>query len=286
MLIALFPYSAIADRAGWNEPGQVPVHNDSGLLNINKDYFDMAAATGGDFYFWAPGEFAEAAGYLNVPISSEPIALAYADSDGPFIHSLDLPIDRALSQLTIFAGVQLFAELRILRPDGRSLEENPAGVSLQSFRHMRIVTLTDPEPGMWMIELSGSGSFELAARYLTDQDMEGIDLIDFSFVEVLGRPGHKGLFPLSRPPQIGAEEKCLTTVTGDIKMPSIELVSPTGEVLDAAVLEEAGHLEDEYLGVCRVPGQPFRVRVRGQDSEGWLFQRITTGLIRPVEASH
>ena len=78
MLIALFPYSAIADRTGWNEPGQAPGHHDSGLLNINKDYFDMAAATGGDFYFWAPGEFAEAAGHLNIPISSEPIALAYA----------------------------------------------------------------------------------------------------------------------------------------------------------------------------------------------------------------
>lgn len=292
LLLALSHAPASADRAGWNEPGQEPGHNNSGLLKINTDYFDMAAATGGDFYFWALGEFADAAGLLDIPVSSGPILLVYADGSDSFSDVYDIPVDRTLSQVSIFAGAQLLGDLRLLRPNGRSIEENPSGVSTQLFDHMRIITLTDPEPGVWSVELSGSGYFELAARSLDDRrllaerGLEGIDLIDFSFVEISGRPGHKGLFPHSRPPQMGTEEKCLTTVSGDIKMPTIELVSLVGEVLGAAVLEAAGHSEDEYLGVCRVPGEPFRVRVRGQDSDGWPFQRVTTGLIRPVGATH
>lgn len=283
---------ANADRAGWNEPGRAPEHNQEGLLHINTDYFNLAAVTGGDFYYWAPGEFAEAAGLLNVPISSEPITLSYASSGGSFTHTLELPVDGTISELSIFVGAQLLEDFRLLLPDGRSIEENPTGVAVQAFRHMRIVTLTAPEPGGWMVEVSGRGSFEVAARYLTDRDMlaerdlEEIELLDFAFVELRGRPGHQGLFTVSEPPQIGAEKRCLTTLTGAIETPTIELVSTTGEVLNVVVLEDRSDLsEDEYLGACRIPDQPFRVQVRGKDSEGWIFQRVTSHLIRPSETS-
>jgi hypothetical protein len=295
LLFVLFVFCtppATADREGWNEPGQAPEHNDTGLLHINTDYFNLAADTGGDFYYWAPGEFAEAAGLLNVPISSEPITLSYASSGGSFTHTLEVPVDGTLSQLNIFVGAQLLENFRLLLPDGRSIEENPTGVSVQAFRHMRIVTLTDPEPGGWMVELSGSGSFEVAVRYLTDRaslaerDLEEIELIDFAFVELRGRPGHQGLFTASEPLQVDAEKRCLTTLAGAIEPPTIELVSATGEFLNVVVLEDGGELsEDEYLGTCRIPDQPFRVQVRGKDSEGWLFQRVTSHLIRPAETS-
>ena len=283
---------ANADRAGWNEPGRAPEHNEAGLLQVNMVYFNLAADTGGDFYYWAPGEFAESAGLLNVPIPSEPITLSYASGNGPFTHTLEVPVDGTLSQLSIFVGAQLLKDFSLLLPDGRSIEENPTGVSVQSFNHMRIVSLTDPEPGVWMVQLSGRGSFEVSARYLTDRtmlaerDLEGIDLVDFDFVELRGRPGHQGLFSVSEPPQVGAEKRCLTTLTGAIESPTIELVSATGEVLSVVMLEDGGDLsEDEYLGTCRIPNQPFRAQVRGKDSEGWIFQRVTSHLIRPSETS-
>jgi len=295
LLFVLFVFCtppANADRAGWNEPGRAPERNKEGLLQVDMVYFNLAADTGGDFYYWAPGEFAESAGLLNIPISSDPITLSYASSSGPFTHTLEVPVDGTLSQLNIFVGAQLLENFRLLLPDGRSIEENPTGVSVQVFRHMRIVTLTDPEPGVWMVELTGRGNFEVSSRYLTDRailaerDLEEIDLVDFDFVELRGRPGHQGLFSVSEPPQVGAEKRCLTTLTGAIKSPTIELVSATGEVLNVVVLEDKGDLsEDEYLGTCRIPDQPFRVQVRGKDSEGWIFQRVTSHLIRPAETS-
>ena len=55
-----------------------------------------------------------------------------------------------------------------------------------------------------------------------------------------------------------------------------EVIGPTR--LDASAGESA---PDEFIGLCRVPEQPFRVRVRGLDQEGHLVQRITTALIMP-----
>src|SRR5712691_1425145 len=56
-----------------------PVRNEHGLLQINRQYYDMAATTGGDIYFWAPGEFATAK--LRVPIEREPVVLSYGTVD-------------------------------------------------------------------------------------------------------------------------------------------------------------------------------------------------------------
>ena len=287
-LLVLLPLTASADRAGWNEPAREPGYDQSDLLRINIDYFNLAAATGGDFYYWAPGEFAASAGILNVPVASEPIALAYASNGDSFTRTIDVPVDGTISRLSFFAGAQRLDELSLTRPDGRNVEANPAGVSLQSFRHMSIVTLVDPEPGLWRVEMSGSGSFELAVRYFADRTrleergLEGIDLIGFDFAKLSGRAGHQGLFSVSEPPKAGTTQFCRTTLSGGIESPIIELVSVDGAVLGSVNLDEETDVAiDEFIGSCRVPDQPFRVRVRGKDPQGWPFQRLTSGLTTP-----
>jgi hypothetical protein len=279
---------AAADRPGWNEPPRTPGHDRNGLLKINGDFFDMAAATGGDFYFWAPGEFAASAGLLDVPIASDPIALSYRSGGDNFAQSLEVPVDSAITGLTLFAGAQRLDELRLLRPDGRTVEENPAGIAAQVYEHMRIVTVDDPEPGLWRIEARGAGSCTIAARYLSgrrklgERGLEPVDLVDFAFVEVRGRPGHEGLFPVEMV-RAGEERLCRIALSRGVREPAVELVSAAGKVigpirLDASAGESA---PDEFIGICRVPEQPFRVRVRGLDQEGHLVQRITTALIMP-----
>lgn len=278
-----------ADREGWNEPPRAPGYDSHGLLKINFDYFNMAAATGGDFYFWAPGEFASSAGFLTVPIASDPIALAYGSGGKDFTLREEIPIDTTISRLSLFAGAQRLDELRLLRPDGRSVEANAAGVVRQVYKHMRIVTVEDPEPGRWQVEARGAGNYSIAARYLverkelTARDLEAIDLIDFDFVEVKGRPGHEGLFPVTQTVRAGERRLCRITLTGGVRVQVIDMISASEEVLgeirlDASADETAA---DEFIGTCRVPAQPFRVRVRGEDREGNPFQRLTGGLTSP-----
>jgi hypothetical protein len=294
LLFVLLPLVAVppaaADRAGWNEPPRAAGYDRNGLLTINADFFALAAATGGDCYFWAPGEFAAAAGLLKVPVASEPIALAYGSSAGPFAQTLEVPVDATVSRLSLFAGAQRLDTLRLLRPDGRNIDANPAGADVQDFHHMRIITVADPEPGLWQVELRGAGRFELAARYLADRsrlegmDREAIDLIDFTFVERRGRPGHEGLFPLQTTPLAGTSHRCRITLTGGIEPTTAEMISATGMVLGKIRLERpaAGDIGNEFIGSCRVPDQLFRVRVRGRDFDGRIFQRLTAGLVTPA----
>lgn len=278
------------DRSGWNEPPQPPGYDRNGLLKINADFFNLAAATGGDFYFWAPGEFAASAGLLSVPVTSDPVALSYRSGGGAFAQSIEVPVDAAITHLTLFAGAQRLDEVRLLRPDGRSVEANPAGVAVQAYKHMRIVTVEDPEPGCWRVEARGAGSCSIAARYLAERKklaargLEAIDLIDFAFVEVGGRPGHEGLFPVEKPVRAGEERLCKITLSGGVREPVIEMISASGEVLGAIKLDASSDeaAADEFIGTCRIQEQPFRVRVRGQDREGHHFQRLTAALNSPL----
>jgi hypothetical protein len=290
LLLLMVVPPAAADRSGWNEPPRPAGYDPGGLLHINPGYFALAAATGGDFYFWAPGEFAAAAGLLDVPIAADPIALAYGSRTGPFTRELEVPVDGTISRLSFFAGAQRLDALRLLRPDGRGVEANPTGVAVQAFRHMRIITVTDPEAGVWRVELRGAGRFEVAARYLAERsrlralDREGIDLVDFDFVELRGRPGHEGFFPVQGPVLAGARHRCRINLSGGVERPGAELVSADGAVLGTISLEAPGteEADDEFIGDCRIPDQPFRVRVRGSDPEGRLFQRLTSGLVTPT----
>jgi len=280
---------AAADRPEWNEPPQPPGYDRNGLLKINADFFNLAKASGGDFYFWAPGEFAASAGLLRIPVASDPVALSYRSGGGAFAQSIEVPVDAAITHLTLFAGAQQLDEVRLLRPDGRSIEANPAGVAVQVYKHMRIVAVENPEPGRWRIEARGAGSYSIAARYLAERKklaargLEAIDLIDFAFVEVRGRPGHEGLFPVEKPVHAGEERLCKITLSGGVREPVIEMISATGEVLGAIRLNasEDETAADEFFGTCRIPKQPFRVRVRGEDREGHLFQRLTASLNSP-----
>ena len=290
LLLLLVVQPAVADRPGWNEPPRAPGYDRNGLLQINADYFALAAASGGDFYFWAPGEFAAAAGLLDVPIATDPIALAYGSGSGPFIQDLEVPVDGTVSRLSFFAGAQRLGALRLLRPDGRSVEVDPTGAAVQDFQHMRIITVADPEAGLWRIELRGAGYFELAARYRAERsrlqalDRQGIDLVDFTFVELRGRPGHLGLFPVREAVHAGTRQQCRIILSGGVEQPTAEMVSAAGAVLAAIHLEVPGgeNSGDEFYGSCRIPDQPFRVRVRGRDPEGRFFQRLTPGLFTPA----
>ena len=288
-LLVLPPLVANAERQAGNEPGREPGVDRAGLLRIDPLYFGLSAATGGDFYFWARGEFAAAAGKLTVPpLGAEPVTLAYVSRGGPFARTFDIPVDGTISQLSIFAGAQRLDDLVLLRPDGQSSAANSAGVSVQSFRHMRIITVDGPEPGLWQVTVSGSGGYELASRCLSDQNrlraqgLQAIELISFDFVVLGGRPGHQGYFSMKAVPAAGTEQMCRVTVSGGIDRPVVELVAGDGALIGPVASEEKGEVAaDEFLCRCRVPAQPFRVRVRGKDRQGWPFERITPDLITP-----
>lgn len=271
-------------REGSNEPPRQSSYDTNGLVRINKDYFELSANSGGDFYFWAPGEFAASAPVLRIPVTADPILLDYGPGDR-IVKSARVPVDSGIALLTVFVGVQRKDEVVLHRPDGRTVSENPAFVSEQNYRHMSIITVEKPEPGTWLLEFSGAGYYAVSVRYANDKGKndsgrdEGIDLIDMKFVEPGGRPGHEGLFPVKGKVRAGESRLCRIAISGAISAPTVEFVSRDDRVLERMELQALSpDSGGELLGTCVVPSVPFRTRVSGRDARGYPFQRITAAV--------
>ena len=282
-------------REGYNEPSRPPSYDKNGLIRINKDYFKLSADTGGDFYFWAPGEFAASASVLRIPVTSDPILLDYG-TGGSFTKSSPVPVDSGIALLTVFAGAQRKDAVVLHRPDGRTVAENPAFVSEQNYRHMSIIAVEKPEPGIWSLDFSGAGHYAVSVRYSNGRGKtdagrdEGIDLIAIEFVEPGGRPGHEGLFPVKGKVRAGESRLCRIAMGGAISDPTVEFVSRDDRVLGRMELEPLSPDSGGGLfGTCVVPSVPFRTRVSGRDAHGYPFQRVTAPVytfeISPADAN-
>ncbi len=277
----------LSAREGYNAPPRQPSYDQAGRLRINRDYFELSASTGGDFYFWAPGEFAASASVLRVPVTSDPILLEYGSGD-KFAKSRKIPVDSGIGLLSVFVGMQRKDSVVLRRPDGRATSANPAFVEEQKFRHMTIITVENPEPGMWSLETSGSGSHMVSVRYAHGKGKrdigsdEGIDLADAEFVESGGTPGHEGLFPVKGKVRAGESRLCRISITGAISGPAAEFVTRDNRVLGRIKLQPLSpESRGELTGTCTVPSTPFRIRVRGRDADGYPFQRVTSAIYTP-----
>lgn len=157
---------------------------------------------------------------------------------------------------------------------------------------MTIITVENPEPGIWKLATSGAGSYEVAVRYSYGTRKhgagadEGIDLLGVDFIESGGRTGHEGLFPAKGKVKAGESRLCRISITGTIADPVAEFVSRDNRVLGRIQLKpfsrESG---GELLGTCIIPSTPFRIRVSGRDAHGNPLQRVTAAMSAP-EASH
>ena len=143
-----------------------PVKNSRGLLQVNRDYYDIAAATGGDFYFWAAGEFATS--NLQIPIEHDEVLLSYGTTETKRV--FDIPVESGVRSLEVFAGIQRKDLAVLIRPDGTVVREHDAGTNVQSFQHMLIVTVKSPAAGTWRLELHGTGIHCVTAHVQPSED--------------------------------------------------------------------------------------------------------------------
>lgn len=230
---------------------------------FNRTYYELAASTGGDFYFWAPGEFASAK--LKVPVHHEDVLLSYGDIDSQ--RAFEFPIESGAKTLTLFAGIDTKNLAVLVRPDGTVVRDG-----VQSFAHMLIATVVSPPAGAWHLELHGRGPYAVTAH--VDPGPEGIQLIGVEFVEPGGRPGHEGMFPIKRAVRAGEKVTCRVNVSGNAKNTHLVFVDREGKQLDSV------KLDDEYVP-CVVPSTPYRAGVTGTDANGDAFARVMSALRTP-----
>ncbi|HYS56386.1 MAG TPA: hypothetical protein VER58_21720 [Thermoanaerobaculia bacterium] len=244
-----------------------PTKDARGLLKIDPLYFDLAANSGGDIYFWAPGEFATAR--LQVPIEREPVVLAYGAMESE--KTFEIPVELGVKELTVFLAIQRKDLAVLLRPDA-TIERD-----VQTFQHMLIAIVKSPAKGLWRLELHGAGTYAFTAHVKPAED--GPELITFRFIEPGGRPGHEGMFPVKRPVRGGESLACELSLSGSAKDVKLAFVARDGSPLGAASITPVSG--DEYAGDCSVPKVPFRAVVRGVDAKGASFQRIESHVHAP-----
>lgn len=248
-----------------------------GLLKVDTQFYDLSASTGGDFYFWAPGEFATAS--LEIPLDGDDIVLAYGELDGSRT-TFEFPVESGARELAIFCGIQRKDLAVVLQPNGSVARHGDPGVKIQSFQYMGIATIANPAPGVWKLELTGAGKYAVTANVKPAGDAQAPGLDAFRFVELGGRPGHEGWFPIKRDLRKGETIDCRASVSGSVSALQFTFVARAGSVIATIPMTSEGSSGD-YHGRCEIPRMPFRVMISGRDRTGTRFQRIEAGLSEP-----
>ena len=277
------------------EPGPSAPAPKPSFVRIDPSFFATASATGGDFYFWEPGEFAAHAP-IEIPPDGEPVLLAYGELEPGGHIELRAPLDSTIGRLSLFAGLQGNDGIEVVLPGGERLMPNGTAVRVQQTRHMLIATIEDPSEGEIAIRLAGRGHYAVSLRAgrFPSSAAEAPDLIeldDFTWVAPGGRPGHEGLFPLEQDPAPRSKTMYRVKVSGSRRSTEVSLIDGSGRELarlqtdpapgtDEPDAQREGNQDpdEERYGTATVPSVPFRVRARGLDQLGHPYQRLSSGL--------
>jgi hypothetical protein len=279
------------------QPPPRPLVDASGMLRVDRIYFELAAKTEGEMHFWADGEFLERHADVGTPVGGNTIAARYGEvsAGGTVEVAVDVPVDPKLGAVRFFAAVQKKERVTLTRPDGRAVTSSDEGVERVDTRFMTFVTASDPQPGTWKLAIAGQGLFQAAAQAFKKR--ENYDDLLFRFVRVGGRPGHEGLFPVRGVPAAGSESLCSATIDPDLEAVTFTFEDASGKALDTLALVEerdpasvelsmkagAGPPPHRFFGDCRVPSGPFRFVARGVDRAGKRYEERTS-LMRPRAA--
>lgn len=227
-----------------------PVKNKSGLLQINRDSYELAAATGGDCYFWAAGEFATS--NLQIPIEHDEVLLSYGSIETKRV--FEIPVESGVQSLEVFASIQRKDLAVLVKPDGLVVQERDRGAAVQSFQHMLIATIESPPPGIWRLELHGAGMFCVTAHV---------------------QPGDGPAFDKFTLEKDGT---CTIELSGIANQPQLEFAAKDGMPISRVALQ--GLDETHYAARCTAPTVPYRVAITGRDVRGREFRR-TERRLRP-----
>ncbi|MGR9099811.1 MAG: hypothetical protein ACU826_04515 [Gammaproteobacteria bacterium] len=144
----------------------VPYSPDStGRLKIDENAFRLSTATGGLYYFWAPGEFGSVSGA--VAATGKKLAYAFGDADrNPenLDTPLTVPVVAGTRKLDVFTGAQRIENVLLTTPSGRNVEDLPVKIRIYKLKYMYIVHIDRPEPGNWRLAFKGVGKYLLSAR--------------------------------------------------------------------------------------------------------------------------
>jgi len=181
------------------------------------------------------------------------------------------PVDSTVESLMVSISLQCLQSITVYRPSNTEVHGGEPDVDENRFKSGLILILAKPAAGQWRIRIAGIGMF---FALVTAKSSISIDRAEF--VELGGRPGHEGLFPIKGPVHLGEQRTLSVGIRAPAGDKHFRLVDPAGETFDTLdlkpVAEGAG--QNEFSGAFVVKHSPFRLAVQGVDEAGYPYQRV------------
>jgi hypothetical protein len=191
--------------------------------------------------------------------------------------TMAIPVDSVTKRITFtFSTDTKGNQLNLTQPSGGALTKGLAGTEDTELNCGRITTVSSPEAGEWREEITGTGRFWMEALAQSD-----IYFIAVEFVKEGGRPGHQGLFRIEGQPLAGTPATLQASLSPSaIKTTEFYLVTEGGRTIQKLQMRavDSGRELLEFVGNVDLPSVPFRVAVRGRDSNGKEYQRFFSNL--------
>lgn len=248
--------------------------------DVDPSYVRTANDTGGLVWAITPADMDRIG--LFTELSSSPNMedlLAINDVLAGANKTYTVPIDSTVTRASFSASCA--SSFFVKRPDGSIVQPTDADVRSVALVNGAVYVITNPLAGVWSIVVNGEGPFSLRVG-----GRSSIDFASFRFLEIGGRPGHEGYFPIEGYPLLGKTAIVGARVSvGDARTAQFELRSDDGMVLGKLDLREIkgpeGSISGEFYGEIELPRSPFRAYLTGTDANGRVYQRLRPAIVRP-----
>ena len=254
---------------------QQPASPKQGCGAADSAYIRTANETGGIPMFLQRSEAAKAFHLVSESTRSNVSTVLWATGIlGGQTQVFDVPVDSLSQRITLtFSFDTEGTTATIVAPSRGTIKQASGDTEITDLRCGRIVTVASPDAGNWHLELTGRGRFWVEVQAQSD-----IYFVTAEFVRVGGRPGHEGWFRIDGQPVEGRPTTIRARVSSaGARTTEFYLAGERGELIRTLQLRqlESG---DEFLGTSQLPEGPFRIAVRGIDSNGRQYQRFFASL--------
>ncbi|KAK6407710.1 hypothetical protein LTR95_018509, partial [Oleoguttula sp. CCFEE 5521] len=189
---------------------------------------------------------------------------------------IKVPVDSSMTQL-IFSLSSITAGLLITHPNGTLVNDTDPSVTRTELTGAQFYIITSPEPGIWTVGLTGASSLGFS---LTISGISPLALTSFDYVELRGRPGHEGYFPVTSPPAPDSCATVLAEIDGAFADATFQYRTLGGDLIANMTFTNGGGNPDDpvegsvFYGNVTVPTGNHTVYVIGHDGAGLAFHRV------------
>lgn len=240
-------------------------------------YFALASSSGGQVFILNRAEATAVTQLSDLLSRNDAVDIEIAEGTvSGTLKNFPFVVDSQTARLTVsFSNID-FTTFALRRPDGVLVTPASIGVTTISLSRGVVYSIVSPMVGVWKAEVGGTGQYSLLVG-----GESALSFDEFRFVELGGRPGHGGYFPISGLPPIGKTGKAMARLSGAPQSVSFEYRDLTGNLIQSFVLNDPDAEVNRLVGNTTVPNRSFRIYAVGADAGGASFQRLLSTVIAP-----